>query len=227
VDDSSTPAYRERMALLRSQEPPRDAVGVLGQGMSLVALALLLVTAGAHLAAGLTYQVAILCFCASLAMLALPMFGGDAYRVGATGICWLCVAALLFGLAFGWFIWVVNDAHDAAALTQLVCATGLFVLGAGSACCTLSEQLPGRQRAMSFVLLACAVVSFEALLYSGSGGPVFVTVIASLFAVLIWAALDWVRDRPGQGGPVWLATGVCVLWLTLVLLLAARTGGGG
>jgi modulator of FtsH protease len=211
MDDLSTSGFARSGARATSTT-------LLGQVMSLVAIALGFLSVGALIGQDLSQGTATILFFVGFGMLLVQSFGGERFRMGALAIGWLYAIALLIGLGIGPTIGYFLE-NDGSVLTQAAGATALVVLGMGSAGFALSKDLAGWMRPLSFVILGCVVVSFVVLIFSSGGNPILSAIIAIVSALLIMVDFNYLRQHGREEDAVWLATGIFVSIVNIFLSL--------
>jgi modulator of FtsH protease len=201
----------------------RSTATILGQVLFLVAVALAFAVAGTLMGRELDAGTARICSFAGLGMLIVTWFV-DAVRRGPLGIGWLCGLSLLIGLGLGPVIGYVAEV-DPGALTTAAGITALTVLGMAALGFVISKDLAGWMRPLAFVVLGCVVISLGALIFGGLGtlSPVISLVILVASALLILVDFNYVRKHATEDDVVWLATGIFVSIINILVSLLNLT----
>jgi modulator of FtsH protease len=196
---------------------------VLGQVLFLVAVALAFSAAGTLLGRDLDEGTARACSFAGLGMLIVTWFV-DAVRRGPLGIFWMCAFALLIGLGLGPLIGYLAVV-DPGAITTAAGITALTVAGMGALGFTLSKDLAGWMRPLSFVVLGAVGISLIALIFGGLGAlsPFISLIILGASALLILVDFNYTRKHATEDDVVWLATGIFVSILNIFLSILNLT----
>ena len=199
---------------------------LLGQVMFLVAIAIGFTAAGTVVGRDLAPGTALICSLVGLGMLLIASFApGERFRVGSFAIFWLLALSLLIGLGLGptiaYFLVV-----DPTALTQAAGGTALIVAGMGALGFTLSKDLAGWMRPLSFLVLGAVGVSLVMLMLGGGGNPIISLVIAVVSALLILVNFNFLRKHGTEDHAVMLATGIFVsiinIFISLLNLFSSR-----
>ena len=190
---------------------------LLGQVLSLVAIALAFLALGSYIGRDLSSGTAFACSIGGLGMLLVQSFAGERFRVGPFAMGWLFALALLIGMGLG----PVLDQYLAVepdVVTQAAGATVLVVAGTGAAGFLLSKDLAGWMRPLSLVVLGLVAVSFVMLLI-GSQSPLLSLAIGGVSALLIVVDFNYLRKHGTERDAIWLATGIFVSIVNIFLAL--------
>jgi modulator of FtsH protease len=112
-------------------------------------------------------------------------------------------------------------------LTSALALTALTVLAMGSIGFAMSRDTVSWMRPLSWIVLACVVVSIGAMVVGGLGtlSPFISILFLGASAALILVDFNYVRNHATEDDVVWLATGIFVsivnIFLSLLNLLAA------
>ena len=217
MSETTLPQYGDATA-------ERSTSTIFAQVMFLVAVALAFAVAGTFMGRELSTGAARACSLAGFGMLVVTWFV-SALRYGALGIFWLCAVALLIGLGIGPLIGYLTEV-DPGAVSTAAGITALTVLGMGALGFTLSKDLAGWMRPLSFIVLAAIGVSLIGLVFGGLGSlsPLVSLAILGASALLIMVDFNYVRKHATEDDVVWLATGIFVsivnIFLSLLNLVA-------
>src|SRR3954451_2060367 len=201
----------------------RSVPTIMGQVMFLVAAALGLCALGSFLGRDLTFGTARVISFAGLGMLIAQSFVRS-LRYGALGIGWLAAIAAAIGFGLGPTInYYATVAPN--TLTSAIALSALTVLAMGSIGFAMSKDTVSWMRPLSWIVLACVVVSIGAMIFGGLGtlSPFISILILGASAALILVDFNYVRKHATEDDVVWLATGIFVsivnIFLSLLSLL--------
>ena len=191
---------------------------LLGQVMSLVAIAIAFMALGTSLGRDLAIGTARILSFSGFGMLLVTSFAGARFRVGGFAIGWLFATALMIGLGLGPVLAYVA-AHEPSALTQAVAATGLIVAGMGSLGFFLGKDLAPWMRPLSLLVFGAVIVSFAMVLLANGGNPILSLIIGGVSALLIMVDFNYLRKHGTEDQAVLLATGIFVSIVNIFLAL--------
>jgi modulator of FtsH protease len=191
---------------------------LLGQVLSLVAIALGFAALGGFLGQDLEVGTARILSFVGLGMLLVQAFGGARFRQGPFAMGWLFALATVIGMGIGpalnAYLTVKPDAVAAAAG-----GTALTVLGMGAYGFAMSKDVSSWMRPLSFLILGLVVVSIVALVFSTSLGPVLSLAIYGVSALLILVDFNYLRKHGTEADAIWLATGIFISIVNIFLSL--------
>ncbi len=190
---------------------------LLGQVMSLVAIALAFAAAGTYIGRDLAFGTAMICELGALGMLIAQMFV-PVLRAGSVGMAWMFALALLLGLGLGPVI-AQYATYDSAALYQAAGGTALTVGVMGSYGFATSRDLIRWMRPLFWALLAVFALSIVLILV-GSGEHLLLN-IAIYVIVSAYLAIYFqiIRRRATEQDVIWIATGVFINIINIFLTL--------
>jgi modulator of FtsH protease len=191
---------------------------LLGQVMSLVAIALAFMALGTYIGRDVAIGTARILSFTGFGMLLVTSFAGARFRVGGFAIGWLFATALMIGLGLGPVV-SYFAANDPSALTQSVAATGLIVAGMGSLGFFLGRDLARWMRPLSLIVFGAVIVSFAMVLLANGGNPILSLVIGGVSALLIMVDFNYLRKHGTEDQAVMLATGIFVSIVNIFLAL--------
>jgi FtsH-binding integral membrane protein len=180
---------------------------LLGQVMSLVALALGAAAVGAAAGRDLGPGAALVLSLGAVGMLLVQAFGGDRFRAGRFAVVWLVGVAVVLGLGLGPLV-SYYAAADPFIVVEAAGATALVVLGVATAGFATGRDLAGWMRGLAWAALAIVVVGTVLLLLGIAGSPVLSLAIAVVSAALILVDFNYLRHHGTPGDAVILATGI-------------------
>jgi modulator of FtsH protease len=191
----------------------------MGQVMFLVAASLGVCALGSFLGRDLSFGSARAISFLGLGMLIAQSFVRS-LRYGALGIGWLAAIAAVIGFGLG----PTLDYYATVApntLTSALALTALTVLAMGSIGFALSKDTVSWMRPLSWIVLACVVVSIGAMVVGGLGtlSPFISILILGASAALILVDFNYVRKHATEDDVVWLATGIFVSIVNIFLSL--------
>jgi modulator of FtsH protease len=201
----------------------RSVPTIMGQVMFLVAASLGVCALGSFLGRDLSFGSARAISFLGLGMLIAQSFVRS-LRYGALGIGWLAAIAAVIGFGLG----PTLDYYATVApntLTSAIALTALTVLAMGSIGFAMSKDTVSWMRPLSWIVLACVVVSIGAMIFGGLGtlSPFISILILGASAALILVDFNYVRKHATEDDVVWLATGIFVsivnIFLSLLSLL--------
>jgi modulator of FtsH protease len=196
---------------------------LLGQVMSLVAIALAFTAAGAYIGRDLSYGTGLILEIGAFAMLIVQMFV-PRLREGSTGMTWMFALALLLGLGLGP---VINEyaTVDQSAIYQAAGGTALTVGVMGSYGFATSRDLIRWMRPLFFALVGVFALAIVLILI-GSGES-FLLNLAIYVIVSAYLAIYFqiIRRRATERDVIWIATGVFINVINIFLTLLRIFGG--
>lgn len=197
---------------------------IMGQVLTLVALALGVCALATYLGRELEFGTARIFSFAGLGLLIVQNFV-PALRRGSLGIFWLGLIATAIGYGLGPFIAYYADTNP-SAVTSAVGLTALTVLGMGALGFVLDKDLKGWIKPLSYIVLAAVVVSIGSLIFGGLGSlsPVISIIILVVSAALILTYGNYVRKHATEDDVIWLATGVFVAIINIFISLLSLFG---
>ena len=203
-----------------SREAAISTTRLMGQVMTLVAVAIGFLALGTFLGKDLSQGAAFACSIGGFGMLMIQAFGGRRFRVGAFAIGWLYALALVIGLGIGPTINYFAEAQP-SALTTAAGGTALTVVGMGAVGFSLSKDLAPWMRPLTFIVLGAVVVSLGFLIFGGAGAlsPVISLIIYGASAALIMVYFNYLRKHGTEDDTVLLATGIFVGIVNIFLSL--------
>jgi modulator of FtsH protease len=202
----------------------RDTSLIMGQVLSLVAVALGLCALATYLGRDLEFGTARIFSFAGLGLLIVQNFVAPLRR-GSLGILWLGLIASAIGYGLGPFIaYYVNT--DPSAVTSAVGLTALTVLGMGALGFAISKDLKGWMKPLSYIVLGAVVVSIGSLVFGGLGSlsPFISIIILVASAALILVDFNYVRKHATEDDVIWLATGIFVSIINIFISLLSLFG---
>ncbi len=202
----------------------RDVPLIMGQVLSLVALALGVCALATYLGRDLEFGTARFFSFAGLGLLIVQNFVAPLRR-GSLGIFWLGLIAMAIGYGLGPFISYYVDTNP-SAVTSAVGLTALTVLGMGAAGFALSKDLRGWMKPLSYIVLGAVIVSIGSLIFGGLGSlsPIISIIILVASAALILVDFNYVRKHATVDDVVWLATGIFVSIINIFISLLSLFG---
>jgi modulator of FtsH protease len=197
----------------------RSVPTIMGQVMFLVAASLGVCALGSFLGRDLSFGSARAISFLGLGMLIAQSFVRS-LRYGALGIGWLAAIAAVIGFGLG----PTLDYYATVApntLTSALALTALTVLAMGSIGFAMSKDTVSWMRPLSWIVLACVVVSIGAMVVGGLGtlSPFISILILGASAALILVDFNYVRKHATEDDVVWLATGIFVSIVNIFLSL--------
>jgi modulator of FtsH protease len=197
----------------------RSVPTIMGQVMFLVAASLGVCAFGSFLGRDLSFGSARAISFLGLGMLIAQSFVRS-LRYGALGIGWLAAIAAVIGFGLG----PTLDYYATVApntLTSALALTALTVLAMGSIGFAMSRDTVSWMRPLSWIVLACVVVSIGAMVVGGLGtlSPFISILILGASAALILVDFNYVRKHATEDDVVWLATGIFVSVVNIFLSL--------
>lgn len=208
-----SPAIGEPETLLSS-----STATLLGNVMSLVALAIGFLAVGSILGRDISRGAALAFSLIGFGMLLAQTFAGRRLRVGGVAIAWLFAIATLIGLGLGPVL-AYYASTDPAAITQAAAVTALVVAAAGAIGFFIGKDLAGWLRPLSIVVFGLVIVSLVLILFGSGGSPLLSLAIAGVSAVLILVDLNYLRRHGTEDDVVLLATGIFVSIVNIFLSL--------
>lgn len=202
----------------------RDVPLIMGQVLSLVAVALGVCALATYLGRDLAFSTARIFSFAGLGLLIVQSFV-PALRRGGVGVFWLGLIAMAIGYGLGPFIAYYVDTQP-SAVTSAVGLTALTVLGMGAAGFAWSKDLSGWMKPLSYVVLGAVVISIGSLIFGGLGSlsPIISIVILVASAALILVDFNYVRKHATEDDVIWLATGIFVSIINIFISLLSLFG---
>jgi FtsH-binding integral membrane protein len=193
---------------------------LMGQVMTLVAIAIGFLALGTVAGKDLSQGAAFACSIGGFGMLLIQSFGGARFRVGAFAIGWLYALAFVIGLGLGPTINYFAEVQP-SALATAAGGTALTVVGMGAVGFCLSKDLAPWMRPLSYIVLGMIVVSLGFLIFGGAGAlsPVISLVIYGASAALIMVYFNYLRKHGTEDDTVLLATGIFVGIVNIFLSL--------
>lgn len=192
--------------------------GLLGKVLALVAAALCFAAVGAFLGRELPIGAAIAVTVGAFGMLVVQALGGQRFRVGPFAVGWLYAVALAIGIGIGPVL-TQYAALDPSAITDAAVTTALVVAAMGAAGFSLSKDLAGWIRPLSFAVLGLLVLIVIFLLTGNVGSPLLSIAIAGISTVLILVDFNYLRRHGTEDDAVLLATGIFVSVVNIFLSL--------
>ncbi len=188
---------------------------LLGQTMTLVALALIVFAAGSFIGRDLERGTAMIFSIAGFGMLIAQSFVG-ALRIGTVGTAWLFGLALAIGLGVGPALSsYVSFNPDIVAEAGLM--TALIVLAAATFGTLTSKDLARWMKPLSLIVFGAVLVSWAMLAFGEGGNPVISGVIGLVSAALIVVDFNYLRRHGTENDVIWLATGIFVSIINIFL----------
>lgn len=202
----------------------RDVPLIMGQVLSLVAVALGVCALATYLGRDLAFSTARIFSFAGLGLLIAQSFVPPLRR-GGLGVFWLGLIAMAIGYGLGPFIAYYVDTQP-SAVTSAVGLTALTVLGMGAAGFAWSKDLSGWMKPLSYVVLGAVVISIGSLIFGGLGSlsPIISIVILVASAALILVDFNYVRKHATEDDVIWLATGIFVSIINIFISLLSLFG---
>jgi modulator of FtsH protease len=176
--------------------------------MTLVALAIGVLTLGMYIGRDYTNQTAFIFTVSGIVMLFAQSFVAP-LRHGLVGTAWLFGLSLLLGLGMGPMIAYYAGANP-DAVVQAAAGTAVVVLGAAMIGTFTSHDLARWMKPVSLVVFGAVAVSWVMALTSHGGNPVVSVIIAVVSGVLIVIDFNFLRRRATEDDVIWLATGIFV-----------------
>jgi FtsH-binding integral membrane protein len=193
---------------------------LMGQVMTLVAIAIGFLALGTVVGKDLSQGAAFACSIGGFGMLLIQSFGGARFRVGAFAIGWLYATAFVIGLGLGPVISYFATVEP-STLAAAAGGTALTVVGMGAAGFAMSKDLAPWMRPLSYVVLGAVLVSLAGLLIGGVGSlsPIISLVIFAASAGLILVDFNYLRKHGTEDDTVLLATGIFVSIVNIFISL--------
>ncbi len=202
-----------------------SSTALLGQVLTLVAIALAFAAFGGYAGRELEYGTARILSFVGLAMLIGGSFGGARFRVGSFAMGWLFATATVIGLGIGPFLDQYIEV-DPGAVSAAAGGTALTVGAMGAFGFATSKDLVGWMRPLSFIMLGLFVVSIISLIVAGPMSPILSLLIYGVSALLILVDFNYLRKHGTEADAVLLATGIFVsvinIFLSLLNLFGSR-----
>jgi modulator of FtsH protease len=191
---------------------------LLGQVMSLVALAIGFLVLGTIIGRDLSRGASITLSLIAFGMLFVQALGGEHFRVGRFAIGWLFAVALVIGLGFGPVLAYYASA-DPTAITEAAGATALVVAAMGAGGVLIGRDLAGWLRPLTFAIFGLVIVSFALVLFGGGGSSLLSLAIAAVSALLLLVDFNYLRRHGTEDDVVLLATGIFISIVNIFLSL--------
>jgi modulator of FtsH protease len=192
---------------------------LLGQVLSLVAVAIGFLALGAVVGKDLSQGAGLAFTFGGFGMLMISSFGGARFRVGTFAIGWLYATALVIGLGIAPTIAYYADTQS-SAITQAAGGTALTVLGMGALGFAMSKDLAPWMRPLSLAVFGLVLVSIVLLVVSGGALSPFISLlIYGISAALIMVDFNYLRKHGTADDTVWLATGIFISIVNIFLSL--------
>ncbi|HEX2575146.1 MAG TPA: Bax inhibitor-1 family protein [Aquihabitans sp.] len=191
---------------------------LLGQVMTLVAVALGFLTIGSFLGRELSNGVGLLCSFGAFGMLLVQAFGGTRFRTGDLAIGWLFAIALVLGLGLGRVL-MYYASMQPGVITQAALTTALVVAAMAGIGLLVGRDLVGWLRPLTFVVLGLVLASLVLALLGDAGHPLISLAIGGVSALLLVVDFNYLRKHGTEDDVVLLATGIFVSIVNIFLSL--------
>lgn len=198
---------------------------LLGQVLTLVAIALAFAAFGGYAGRELEIGTARILSFVGIGMLLASSFGGARFRVGSFAMGWLFATATVIGLGIGPFLQSYIE-FQPDAVTAAAGGTALTVGAMGAFGFATSKDLVGWMRPLSYIMLALFVVSLVSLILTGPISPILSLAIYGISALSILVNFNYLRKHGTEADAVLLATGIFInivnIFTSLLNLFGSR-----
>lgn len=196
---------------------------VLGQVMSLVAVAIGVLALGAYLGRDLSPGAGVAFSFGGLGLLLVQSFGGKRFRVGGFALGWLFAVSLVTGLGLGPVLGYYAKV-DPSAITRSVGATTLIVAGMGTTGVLVGRDLSGWLRPLAYAVLGIVITGIASIVLGSGDNPFLSLAIGVVSALLILVDFNLLRRQGTEDDVVVLATGIFVSIVNVFLSLLSILG---